>query len=309
MGDFVDKIHTVSRRALLRSPSALAAGQRALARPTQMKLALHQNTSLGVGYRESIQGWARAGIGNVELAAPLVDEFLKRESIAAARRVITDSSLTAVSGNCGTLQGVWKPNENRRAYVDKFQRRCEMYAALGVPRVYTTTATDQKFALADYDAAIDNMREVGEIARRYEVVAMVEFVRTSSFISTLPTVLRLTRGAAHPNLRPMLDCYHFWSGLNKMENLDQIRPGEIEHVHFQDAPDIPREMLDYTTRVVPGDGICPLAAMLRKLSAKRYAGALSVEVFIPRFRSGNPFQTAREIRGKAEAVMRKAGVV
>jgi sugar phosphate isomerase/epimerase len=125
-------------------------------------------------------------------------------------------------------------------------------AALGVPRVYTTTATDQKFAFADYEAAVDNMRELGEIARRYELVAMMEFVRTSSFVSTLPTVLRLTRGAPHPNRRPMLDCYHFWSGLNKMEDLDQIPSGEIEHVHLQDAPDIPREMLDYTTRVLPG---------------------------------------------------------
>ena len=87
-----------------------------------------------------------------------------------------------------------------------------MYAALGVPRVYTTTATDQKFALADYEAAVDKMRELGEIARRYEVVAMMEFVRTSSFVSTLPTVLRLTRGAPHPNRRPMLDCYHFLVG-------------------------------------------------------------------------------------------------
>jgi sugar phosphate isomerase/epimerase len=274
-----------------------------------MKLALHQNTSLGVGYRESLDGWARAGISNVELAAPLVDEFLKGDSIAVARRVITDSGLTAVSGNCGTLQGVWEPNQNRRASVEIFRRRCEIYSALGVPRVYTTTATDQKFALADYDTAVDNMREVSEIARRCGVVAMVEFVRTSSFISTLPTVLRLTRGVAHSNLRPMLDCYHFWSGLNKMEDLDQIRPGEIEHVHFQDVPDIPREILDYTTRVLPGDGISPLTTILRKLSSKGYAGALSVEVFIPRFRTGDPFHTACEIRPKAEAVMRKAGVL
>ena len=34
----------------------------------------------------------------------------------------------------------------------------------------------------------------------------------------------------------MFDFYHFWSGLNKLEDLDQIRPGEIQHVHFQDVP-------------------------------------------------------------------------
>jgi len=34
----------------------------------------------------------------------------------------------------------------------------------------------------------------------------------------------------------MFDFYHFWSGLNKLEDPDQIGPGEIQHVHFQDVP-------------------------------------------------------------------------
>ena len=39
-----------------------------------------------------------------------------------------------------------------------------------------------------------------------------------------------------------------------------IRNGEIQHVHFQDVPDIPRETLDNNTRVIPGDGIAPIRA-------------------------------------------------
>jgi sugar phosphate isomerase/epimerase len=73
----------------------------------------------------------------------------------------------------------------------------------------------------------------------------IEFLRNSTFISTLPTILKVTRAAAHPNIAPMLDCYHFWSGLSKLEDLDMILPGEIGHVHFQDVPDIPRELLDF----------------------------------------------------------------
>ena len=42
---------------------------------------------------------------------------------------------------------------------------------------------------------------------------MIEFARNSTLIATLPTALKLIREAAHPNVRPMLDCYHFWSGL------------------------------------------------------------------------------------------------
>ncbi len=138
---------------------------------------------------------------------------------------------------------------------------------------------------------------------------MAEFIRTSTYISTLPTLLKMTRAAAHPNVAPLLDFYHFWSGLNKLEDLDLIRPGEIGHVHFQDVPDIPRELLDSTTRIIPGDGIAPLNRMLRKLAEKEYAGPLSVELFLPKFQQADPFEVAREIRQKAEPVMRQARVL
>jgi sugar phosphate isomerase/epimerase len=153
------------------------------------------------------------------------------------------------------------------------------------------------------------MHEAGEIVRKFNLSLRIEFVRTSTFISTLPTLLKMTRAAAHPNLAPMFDCYHFWSGLNKLEDMDQILTGEIGHAHFQDVPDMPRELLDSSTRVIPGDGVSPLTRILEKLADKEYAGPLSVELFLPKFQQGDPFEVAREIRLKAEAVMRRAGVM
>ena len=99
-----------------------------------------------------------------------------------------------------------------------------------------------------------------------------------------------------------------WSGLGKMEDLDLLHPGELAHVHFQDVPDMPRELLDNTTRFIPGDGVSPLVAILRKLAEKSYSGALSVELFLPEFQQGDPYEVAMKIREKAEAVMHKAKV-
>jgi 2-keto-myo-inositol isomerase len=184
-----------------------------------------------------------------------------------------------------------------------------MFAALGLSRIYASTATTQKITLEDYKAGVDNMREAGDIAKQFNMSLRIEFVRTSSFISTMITLLKMTRAAAHPNLAPMFDCYHFWSGLNKLEDLDLIRPSEIGHVHFQDVPDMPRELLDNTTRIIPGDGVSPLIHILRTLAEKGYAGPLSIELFLPKFQQGDPFEVAREIRQKAESVMHQAHVM
>jgi sugar phosphate isomerase/epimerase len=55
--------------------------------------------------------------------------------------------------------------------------------------------------------------------------------------------------------------------------------------------------------------VSPLTRILGKLSEKGYAGPLSVELFLPKFQQGDPYEVAREIRVKSEAVMRWAGVM
>jgi sugar phosphate isomerase/epimerase len=298
----------LSRRTLLLTPVALMAASRAVSAAGKMTLAIHQNTSSAAGYRKSLEGWAKAGIKHVELTNTLLDEFLKSDSLPAAKRVLTDLGLTPVSSACGVF-GLWEPNPKRAAQLDAFKKRCEQFASLGLTKIYSPTPTTEKFTEEDYKRGVANMRENGDIAKQFGMIVMAEAVRTSTFIGTLPTMLKMMREAAHANVAPLLDFYHFWSGLNKLEDLDLIRQGEIGHVHFQDVPDMPRELLDNTTRIIPGDGVAPLNRMLRTLSDKGYSGPLSVELFLPKFQQGDPYEVAREIRTKAEAVMRRARVL
>src|SRR2546421_2286435 len=300
----------LSRRTLLLAPLGTLAmsSVRVAGASARMTLALHQNTSAAAGFRKSLEGWARAGVRNVEITAQLLDDFLKTDSLAAAGRVLTDNGLTPVSCACG-VNGLWEPNPNHAAAIDTLRKRCEMLATLKLPRFYAPVVATAKFTEDDYKIGADNMRTVGDVARQFGMTAMAEFTRASTFIATLGTALRVMREAAHPNMRVLFDCYHFWSGQSKFEDLDQLMPGEIGHVHFQDVPAMPRELLDQTTRVIPGDGVTPLVRILRKLADKGYAGPLSVELFLPRFQQGDPFEVAREIRQKAEGVMRQARVL
>jgi 2-keto-myo-inositol isomerase len=301
-------MNELSRRTALLTPLALSGAVLAAAPKKKMMLAMHQNSSAGAGYRKSLEGWSRAGIKYAEITNTLLDEFLKTDDLPAARRVFTDLGLTVVQGATG-VNGLWEPKADRFAALENLKKRCEMFAALGLKNVYATTATTWKASEDDYKTGADKMHEAGEVARQFNMSLRLEFVRTSTFISTLPTMLKMTRAAAHPNLAPMFDCYHFWSGLSKLEDMDSIKPGEIGHVHFQDVPDMPRELLDLTTRVIPGDGVTPLTRILTKLSDQGYSGPLSVELFLPKFQQGDPFEVAREIREKAEGVMRRAGVM
>jgi sugar phosphate isomerase/epimerase len=296
----------ISRRAVLLAPVVLTAARHASA--AGMTLALHQNTSAGAGYRASLEGWSRAGIKNVELTNTLLDGFLKTDTLAAAKRVLTDLGLTPVCAACGVF-GLWEPSPNRAALIENFKKRCEQFVTLGLTRIYSPSAATERFTADDFKAGPGRIHEVAEIAKGFGLTAMIEATRASTFIASLPTLLRMTREAAHPNIAPLLDFYHFWSGPSKFEDLDLIRPREIGHVHFQDVPDMPRELLDQQSRFIPCDGVAPVVRILRKLADKQYTGPLSVELFLPQFRDRDPFEVAREIRQKSERVMRQAGVL
>ena len=272
-----------------------------------MTLSMHQFTSARAGYQKSLEGWAKAGIRDVEPAAGLLDDFLKTESLASAKRVLTDNALRIVSGAVG-VTGLWEPNPNFQTNLDAFRKRCEQFAELGAPLVYSPCATAAKFTPDDYRRCVDNIRQTAEVARQFQLKVAAEFVRSSTFLASLPTALRLHREAAHPNFGVLFDCYHFWSGPSKFEDMELIRPGEIIHAHLNDTQDLPRELLDLQTRVIPGDGVAPLARILAKLAERGYAGPISVELFLPQFQEADPFALGKEIKRKCEAVFEKAGI-
>ncbi len=270
-----------------------------------MTLSMHQFTSAGAGYRKSLEGWAKAGIQQVEPSAGLLDDFLKTNSLATAKRLVSDLGLRVVSGAIG-VTGLWEPNPKFAANLEAFKKRCAQFAELGAPLVYSPCVASAKFTAEDYARAPENVRRVADVAQQFQLRVAAEFVRNSTFLASLPTALRLHRQTAHPNFGILFDCYHFWSGPSKMEDLDLIRPGEIIHAHLNDTPEIPRELLDLQSRVVPGDGVAPLVKIIRQLTRKGYAGPISVELFLPQYQSADPFVLAKEIKSKSEAIFKQA---
>ena len=293
----------LSRRNILMAPALPLAA----AATGKMVLCMHQTTTVGAGFRKSLEGYAKAGIRLVEVIPPLLEEFVREEGMPAARRLVSDLGLRAVSS--GGVRGLAEPNPARAKALEELKARAAMIAEFGVDRMVWPCNTSEKYTRDDYRKAVDNLREAGDVVKPFGITGMLEFMRGSTFIGSLPTSLQVLREVRHPNVRPMFDFYHFWAGLSKFEDLDLIHGGEIHHVHFQDVPDMPRELLDGGTRDIPGDGVSPLVRILLKLKEKRYSGPLSVELFYPSLQKGDPYEVAMQIRRKAEPILRKAGVV
>ena len=264
---------------------------------------MHEATSDRFDFKAAMEGWAKAGIRAVEPNLVKVREFAQKESPATAKRLLDDLGLKAVSSS--NQLGLPEPGDNRAASLEQLKWKVELAQQIGADRLVAPSAGAGMYREDDYKKGVDNLREAADIAKPFGVTLMLEFARTSRFAGSLPTALKLVREANHPNLRVMMDTYHFWGGISKFEDLELLRDGELHHLHFEDVPaDPPREIQGQPDRQFPGEGIAPLRRIIEVLKRKKYSGPASLEMFNPMIQAMDPYEVAMKARAAIEPLVK-----
>ena len=256
---------------------------------------MHGVTSSEFDFRTCMEGWAKAGIKAAEPDLVKAREHEMANGAGSARKLMDDLGLVAYSSS--NQLSLEESGEQRAQAVENLKWKVAMAESLGATRIVIPSAANQPHVMADYEQVYANLNECGEIAKPHNVALMVEFTRNSRLINNIRTSLDVVRTVNHPNIKFMLDLYHFWAGPSKFEDLDMINPGEIHHVHFADTPrQPPVEVAEQKDRAFPGEGIAPLQRILNKLVEKGYNRALSLELFDMNVRRTDPaVVAAREL--------------
>jgi len=287
----------------LLAQSALATRAAAQAPRSQgFVVCMHEASSAGHDFRTAMEGYSRAGIGAVEVDLVKVREYVGQGSPDTARRLLADLGLRPVSSSNQLFLD--EPGPRREQAVEDLKWKVELDEAIGCDRLVIPSAASERHTRDDYARVIDNLREAAEIARPHNVTLMVEHTRASTLIGTLRTALYVVRAVDHPNLRVMLDTFHFWSGMSKLEDLELLRDGELHHLHFEDVPaEPPVEVFEQRHRVFPGEGIAPLSQIVAILKRKGYSGPASLELFDPAVQAANPYDVALKARATIEPLI------
>jgi 2-keto-myo-inositol isomerase len=302
-------MHPISRREFVAvagvTPLLLPAITEAQARsttPTRPFVCMHEFASNTFDFRTAMEGYSKAGVRAVEIVLAKAREFADRNSPAAARRLLDDLGLRAVSTSNHT--GAIEPTADRAKNLDDLKAKCEFAQILGADKLVVVPAMRTTPTEDDYKRGVQNLREAADVSGHFNVSLLVEFSKFFTFANSLSTAVQLVRAANHPHARVMIDTYHFWIGVSKFEDLEQLHDGEVVHVHFEDTPAEPvRELLEQRHRVLPGQGIAPLRRILDVLKRKKYAGALSVELMDPAFQTMDPYQLALKVRAAVEPML------
>lgn len=281
----------MNRREFVASGAAALTALRAADVRTSLLPCINQVTTLGAPFEAECSAYHDAGFRHVELWFPKLRELGLPPRAIAAR--LAEAALTPVSA-CAAGNVLWRgapgPIERRAELESQFA----MAEALGVPRFVIYDYVEATPKRDDLAVAAERLVSLAEIAARYQERIALEFIARSRLLGSLSTALQVMRQAAQRNVGLCLDTFHFHAGVSKVEDLDELREGEVEHVHFHDVPRaVPRELLVDADRIPPGTGAIPLTKVVDALKRIGYAGALSVELFDPAVQKSDPSAVAR----------------
>ncbi len=291
----------MTRRTLL---TGAAVSPLAAASVGKLELGMHQATlwKCDSTIREDFEAIAKAGFKHVELRQSKINDQ-SQYSIADVKKMLDDNGLSPLGSQHAPSLGF--PDERQPRRLDAFKRNVEKTAALGLKITNCACVVrDPKITMDHYKQAVENYRAAAEFAKGYGIVIVIEFMKFSTFLSTLPSALWMTRQVQHPNLNITVDAFHVWAGCGKMQDLDDVGESEVFNFHINDVTaDKPRELLGDADRLMPGDGEIPVAQMLRRLTGRGYEGKVMVELFSPEWWGRPVDEVCRSAKQKADAVM------
>lgn len=257
----------------------------------RFKLTLNTSTIQPAPLLTKIEAAAAAGFDGIELWSRDLSAYeAEHGSLDDVRAALNDHGLFVPS--VIHLKD-WMDTEGAayEAALDEARRQMEQAAEVGAKYIIAGPPAGPVH-LAD---AGRRYRELLAIGKEFGVLPAVEFLGFVEGVNTLDKAWRIVEEAGDQEGTIVVDPFHIFRGGSSVDDLEGIPVERIAVYHFNDAPgDIPREAQTDSDRVMPGDGILPLAYQLRHLVYHGYEGALSLELFNPELWEKDPFDVAAE---------------
>lgn len=156
----------------------------------------------------------------------------------------------------------------------------ELVRAIGGARIAAPPVGATQQSNLNLFHAAQRYRELLEVGRNAGVVPQLEVWGFSQSLSRLGEVALVAVESGHPDACLLPDVYHIYKGGSDFNGLKLFSGKSIQVFHMNDYPaDPPRSEINDAARVYPGDGIAPLANILRTLHHIGCRPALSLELF------------------------------
>jgi sugar phosphate isomerase/epimerase len=155
------------------------------------------------------------------------------------------------------------------------------------------------------EAFVEAIKPVVAHARTAGVPILIEQVPALyvdfAFVHNLRDALHVAEAAG---IGVCLDLWHFWSESNLHANMDRALPG----CRLVQISDYTLGDRSYPCRTVPGDGVMPIEALMKRIVAAGYKGSFDFELIGPRIEKEGAASALRRAGLYMTAMLERLGV-
>ena len=249
-----------------------------------------------------------AGFGGLE---PWINELETYQqnggSLPDLKKRIEDAGLRVESA-IGFFDWVVDDDAQRRKGLETAKRNMDLVRQVGGTRLAAPPVGATKQHGMDLRKIAERYRRLLEAGDAIGVVPQVEVWGFSATLGRLSEAAYVAIESGHPKACILPDVYHLYRGGSDFSGIPLLGPSSIHVFHVNDYPKQPaREDLTDADRVYPGDGVAPLAALLKDLRENHFRVMLSLELFHREYWKQDPLIVAQTGYRKLKALVDAAG--
>jgi 2-keto-myo-inositol isomerase len=291
--------------------AAVAAGPATPETSRPFRYSLNMATIRGqkLGMVEQIQVAAQAGYDGIEPWMATLDEYVSGGGkLPDLKKRISDSGLR-VEGAIAFAEWIVDDDARRAKGMEQAKRDMEVVAQIGGKRIAAPPKGATELPKLELAAAAERYRALLQAGEQVGVVPQLELWGFSRNLNRLGECVCVAMETGHRNACVLADVFHLYKGGSEIHGIQLLGANTIQVLHMNDYPgDPPREKIDDSYRIYPGDGTAPLADILRTLHATGGQKVLSLELFNRKYWSEDALAVSKTGLAKMKAVVQSAGM-
>jgi len=214
-------------------------------------------------------------------------------SLAELKKRISDHGLTVESA-IGFAEWAVDDDSRRAKGLEQARRDMDLVQQIGGKRIAAPPAGATDVSNIDYLKVAERYRALLTLGDHIGIVPQVEVWGFSKSLNRLGQAVLVAVESGHPQACVLPDVYHLYKGGSDFTGLKLLNSSAMHMFHMNDYPASPaREAISDSDRVYPGDGVAPLADIIKMLRGIDFNGYLSIELFNRSYWERDPLDVAR----------------
>jgi sugar phosphate isomerase/epimerase len=269
-----------------------------------MRWAINELCSPHTTFEDDLVDYVAAGAHGIGIYEPKLDGGVPDVERVAAMR---DAGLRAVMcvPTCGSLlpDGFFREPVEPEARIEALCASIRRFAAFDPVTVMVLPGSfTERGPERDRELALEGLRVVAACAAEVGVMLGLEALRPMSgaLVTTLAEAVALIDEAGVEGVGLVLDTWHVWDTLDVLGDIARLAD-RVVGVQVADWREPTRGWCD---RILPGDGIADLVAMLGTLERAGFDGWYELEIFSDDGTYGEAYPDSLYLLGNAELARR-----